>query len=110
MVAEDQVTIRFEGSRLSYLDACQVAEQAGSSDGIRMVVLDLERTSETNTAALAKLVVLRIELLGSGRDLRIRGLSGRANGLYELNRMTSLLPRGPDDRRINALASCRQAG
>jgi hypothetical protein len=42
---------------------------------------------------LAKLVILRGELLKAGRDLRIAGLEGRTKGLYEIYRLDQALPR-----------------
>jgi hypothetical protein len=93
MVAGNNQTIRHDGSRFSYSDACQVARYATASGGQGLVVVGLEQTCDTETAALARLVVLRRDLLRAGRDLRIAGLCGRANSLYEISRMAEVLPR-----------------
>jgi len=58
-----------------------------------------ERT-EASLAAFAKLILLRRELIDSGRDLWIAGLRGQAEAIYETNRLTRLLPReaaGPQE-------------
>ena len=58
-----------------------------------IVRLCLEETSKTSTSALARLILFRRRLLRGGGDLRIAGLSGRTTNLYEICRMTRLLPR-----------------
>lgn len=92
MVADNTAEVRFPARRLDYGDACMLARSiaAGSS---RVVHIHLEQTSETSTAALARLIVLRQRMLASGRDLDIVGLSGRAEALYEISRLGRLLPR-----------------
>lgn len=92
MVVGKNMTIKHQGNRLSYHDAARIAEHALTGGPVRTVLIDLEQTHETTTAALARLVVLRRHLLNSGRDLCIHGLCGRAKVLYELCRLTNLLP------------------
>jgi len=93
MVATNYMTIKHSPSTFSYKDACELAGLIARGGEPRMVVVDLERTSQTTTAALARLIVLRRNLMETGRDLRVLGLRGRASGLYEINRMGNLLPR-----------------
>ena len=92
MVAGTTMTIKHKGKRFSYYDAGRIAERAFTGGPVRTVLIDLERTHETTTAALARLIVFRRHLLKSGRDLCILGLRGRARGLYELCRLKNLLP------------------
>lgn len=86
------MTIKHQGSRFSYYDAGRIAEHALVGSPVRTVLIDLEQTDETTTAALARLVVFRRHLLKSDRDLCILGLRGRAKDFYELCRLTNLLP------------------
>jgi ABC-type transporter Mla MlaB component len=93
MVASNCMTIRPAIRFLSHKDALSIADHARSARQDGLVVLDLSDTSETTTAALACLIVLRQKLLRSGRDLRLTGLSGRAESLYQICRLKDLLPR-----------------
>jgi hypothetical protein len=93
MVATNSMTVVHESDRLSYADACEIARRVRSSGGLGIVRLDLTRTCDTETGALARLVVLRRDLRRAGGDLCIVGLRGRANALYEINRMSAWLPR-----------------
>lgn len=93
MVAETQHHIRHEDGLLAYADACEIARRIVADRPEQVVFLDLEATTHTTTAALARLILLRRDLLRSGRDLRIVGLHGTAAGLYEINRLGNLLPR-----------------
>ena len=92
MVAEASVTVTFAGAHLSYQDACAIAEKADSIPAAGVVHLDLAGTSDTTTAALARLIVLRSRFLRTGRDVRLAGLSGRARAIYDICRMGCLLP------------------
>jgi hypothetical protein len=91
MVSRNPKTIQYRRRCLGYADACRVARRA-SAQRSDMVHLCLRGTTHTTTAALARLILLRRDLLASGRDLRIIGLTGRAKALYEVNRLGSLLP------------------
>jgi hypothetical protein len=93
MVTANYITISHQASEFSYDDACGIAREALADRQGGFVCLVLERVDKTTSAALAKLVALRRGLLRSGRDLQIIGLHGRAEGLYQVNRMTSPLPR-----------------
>ena len=94
MVASNTTIIAFNGNDLSYEKACEIANQASAVRGHDMIRLELERVVETTTAALARLVALRRNLRRSGRDLKITGLCGQAESIYEFNGMATLLPRG----------------
>jgi len=100
MVARSDVTIRHISTRLSYQDVGTIASCIAATSRPRTVRVLLEETNETSTAALARLVALRRHLRRSGGELRIVGLRGRAEALYEINRMSPLLPReGPAQSR-----------
>jgi ABC-type transporter Mla MlaB component len=93
MVASQTVCITCDTDRLSYEKACEIANQASAVRGHDMIRLELHRVVETTTAALARLIALRCNLRKSGRELRIAGLHGPAETLYEFNQMGTLLPR-----------------
>ena len=93
MVAMNCTTIRPGRRYLSYHDAVAVASRAMEGAGAGTVLLDLQDTVETTTATLARLIVLRQELRRSGRDLLIAGLTGRAESLYQICRISRALPR-----------------
>jgi len=93
MVAGNSSTISHHARQLSYEDACEIARTVLRDFRCRTTCLGLEEVAETSTAALAKLVALRRDLIKLGRDLRIVGLRGQANTLYEVARMGGLLPR-----------------
>jgi len=88
-----QTAITYDSDHLSYEEACKIANQASAIRGHDMIRLELQRVVETTTAALARLVALRRTLRRSGRDLRITGLCGQAENMYEFNGMATLLPR-----------------
>jgi anti-anti-sigma regulatory factor len=87
------LTIEHGGAFLSAAAAKSMMQGALASREPRTVVVDLQRTSDTSTAALATLVLFRGALLKAGGDLRLCGLHGRAKSLYEVHRMNSVLPR-----------------
>ena len=93
MVAAERVTINHSGRRLSYRAARRIAGKVTAGAPAKLVLIDLSRATGATTAGLARLVLLRRNLLADGRDLRIRGLTRRANALYEICRMDRLLPR-----------------
>jgi aspartate ammonia-lyase len=93
MVMGNVLTIKHEASRLSEADVSRIMSWALKAAGVAVVVIDVQQTVETTTAALARLVLLRRRLLKTGRDLRLMGLAGPAEGLYEITRMMSVLPR-----------------
>ena len=83
--------LAYHGTRLSYDQACRISEAVKLQPGGRYV-LDLESVLETTTAALARLIRLRIHLRLAGGDLSIAGLHGRAKSLHEISRLHQLLP------------------
>lgn len=93
MVARTCFTLTPVTGRFSYADACEISERITAHDQPVIVFIDFQNIAETSTDAWARLVLLRRDLLRSGRDLRIVGLRGRAEALYELNGMARLLPR-----------------
>lgn len=58
----------------------------------RTIVLDLREAEDATTAAFARLVLLRRDLLKRGRDLRLSGLRHRAAGVWRISRLGSVLP------------------
>lgn len=93
MVAAEYLRITHPGARLSYPEARRIAQNVPAGCPVKFVLIDLGRTTQATTAGLARLILLRRELLAAGRDLRILGLSSRAEALYEICRMARLLPR-----------------
>ena len=87
------VTLRHDATWFSYWDACALAERIATSNYASLVVLDLGQTTETTTAALARLIAIRRDLLKDGRDLRIAGLTGRAYELYRIAGLPGARPR-----------------
>lgn len=92
MSAKEVFLIGHDSPRFTYDDANRVASCALREAGTPTVVVDLAHTTETTTAALARLVGLRGWLLRHGRDLRMRGPGGPAKGLYEISRLERALP------------------
>lgn len=92
MIAGGVRTVRCEASRLSYREAADIAQEVRRGDGCAMVLLDLGQTGEATTAAFARLIVLRSDLRKLGGDLHLVHLHGRARYVYEINRMSDLLP------------------
>jgi len=91
MVASKSLIIP-AADRLTHDEACRLAVHAIKSSA-QTIIIDLSRSEDANTAAFARLVLLRRELLGSGRDLRLAGLQSRAARLFEVHRLGSILPR-----------------
>jgi len=106
--ATDRATITCNCDKLSYEGACRIADRAAAVGSHKTLRIELDRVVRTTTAALARLIVLRREMLRSGRDLRIAGLHGQPASLYEFNRMASVLPHNPgrDNAQIGSKASC----
>lgn len=85
-------TIVPAAQKLTHQEACRLANLAAAAQA-RSIILDLTRTSEATTAAFARLVLLRRELLKTGRDLRLAGLHDRPARLFEVHRLDGVLPR-----------------
>ncbi|HEX8914142.1 MAG TPA: STAS domain-containing protein [Humisphaera sp.] len=77
---------------LSHQAADELCSQVLGEAPARTVVLDLHQTEDASTAAFARLVLLRRDLLKDGRDLRLRGLKARAAQIWRVNRLASVLP------------------
>ncbi|HSU68211.1 MAG TPA: STAS domain-containing protein [Tepidisphaeraceae bacterium] len=94
MVASQSV-IFTANERLSHDEACRLSELARRT-AAQVIVFDLSHSRDASTAAFARLVLLRRELLRRGRDLWLAGLSGRAESLFEVHRLEGILPRLSD--------------
>lgn len=92
MVAGNWITIDFDGVDFTYADACRIAVAVKKNRSGTVILLRLDSASNTSTAALARLVLLRRNLLAKGLDIEIGGLNGRAKAVYEITRMKYLLP------------------
>jgi len=77
---------------LTHDEACRLAACAQRSLA-QTIIIDLSQSQDASTAAFARLVLLRRELLQSGRDVRLAGLQSRAARLFEVHRLDSILPR-----------------
>ena len=73
-------------------DARQISKWVLNRYTAKTVVIDLSRSSDASTAAFAALVVLRKKLLRDGRDLRVSGLRDRAENVFNVNRLQTVLP------------------
>ena len=91
MVAAKDTTIVCEAERFTYDDARGIAARVAAGNAAS-ICIDLARAGDADLAAFAALVVLRDRLRRDGRDLWITGLRGRANAVYEVNRIGTLLP------------------
>ena len=87
------LTIEHGSAFLSAAAVKSMMQEALASREPRTVVVSLHRTGNTSTTALATLVLFRRALLKAGGDLRLSGLHGRAKSLYEVCRMSTVLPR-----------------
>jgi anti-anti-sigma regulatory factor len=86
------MTITHEGNSLSYADSDRIARKAIESRDCRTVLVNIGNARVASTAALAKLVVLRRELLKSGRDMRLVGLAEQPQQLRRICRLDTVLP------------------
>ncbi|HZL36093.1 MAG TPA: STAS domain-containing protein [Tepidisphaeraceae bacterium] len=82
-----------ESRRFSHDEALRVSKVALRQRGARTVVIDLKHATDATTSAFARLVLLRRRLRANGRDLRLVNLHDRTESLYELNRLSRVLPR-----------------
>jgi MFS superfamily sulfate permease-like transporter len=82
-----------DAEAFSYAVADQICRLISPSHSPKRIIIDLGRAREATTSAFARLVQLRRSLLRSGRDLRLMNLNAKAAGLYEVNRLTDVLPR-----------------
>jgi anti-anti-sigma regulatory factor len=77
---------------LSHSDACRIAHLALREGRARTVIVDMKNVVDATTSAFARLVLLRRRLLQAGRDLRLINLHDRTASVYQVNRLTSVLP------------------
>lgn len=77
--------------RLTHEEACRLSDRAVAS-GARSIIIDLSRVVDATTAAFARFVLLRRELLRVGRDVRLAGLHDQPAKLFEVHRLESVLP------------------
>jgi anti-anti-sigma regulatory factor len=90
MVSSLSVILR-AGERLSHAEAARLSELAQHSSAQR-ILIDMSRVLEATTAALARLVLLRRELLQRGCDMRLAALRGQPAKLVEVHRLDAVLP------------------
>ena len=90
MVASKSITFR-AAERLNHAEACRLAGLAARAVA-KTVVIDMSASPDASTAAFARLVLLRRELLKVGRDVQITGLRERARQLFEVHRLDNVLP------------------
>lgn len=106
MIVDKDITITYRGKLFSYDDACEIAEKARTANGNKITCIKFEGVTDTTTSALARLILLRRNLLESGRDLQIVGLSGHARALYEIDELELVLPQRTPRARVTPGRSC----
>lgn len=87
-----QTTIVHDSEAFLHEHADRVSRWIVRGNRPRKIVIDLSRARRASTSAFARLVVLRRALLKNGRDLRIINLQSQVRGVYEVNRLTEVLP------------------
>ena len=87
-----ETTIVHEAEELSHEHAERLSQTAASRRNARWVVIDLAKAEQATTSAFARLVLLRRFLLREGRDLRLVNLRSQTAGLYQVNRLSTILP------------------
>ncbi len=109
MVQERVTRLVFPRERLGHADVLELGREMLSKATGRVVVLDLRKTRNTTTAALAGLIQLRHRQIQAGGDLLLLGLNGKAQYLYEILRLAKILPRRPciHHRRVEQLRGNR---
>ena len=90
-------TLICKDKTLSFKAVLNLAEELGSRYFSKTAYLILANVTAATTAGLAGLAGIRARLLSEGRDIRIIGLRGRARALYDIYRMSNLLPEGQAD-------------
>ena len=92
MVAFSTTIVNVHSEVFSHEDAARIARQVIQHGNNPLVMIDLSRAAEATTAAFARLLLLRHELMNRGRDLQLVGLTGRVRSLYNVLHMAHLLP------------------
>jgi hypothetical protein len=95
MVESTVTRMAFTEERLTHTDVLGIGRRILAETPSQVVVLDLRKTKETTTAALAGLIILRRRQIQAGGDLLLLGLNGKAHYLYEILRLAKILPRRP---------------
>lgn len=90
MIASQSIILS-AGAKLSHAEACRLAKAAARGLA-RTVVVDASACRDASTAAFARLVLLRRDLLQAGRDVRLAGLQGQPARLFEVHRLATVLP------------------
>lgn len=80
-----------EGRFFTHADARRMVTQT-VNQGARQILIDLRSADDATTSAFAELVLLRRSLLRSGRDLCLTGLRDRTAGVFQVNRLETILP------------------
>jgi hypothetical protein len=93
MVAASEVCVTHPSDCVTHADARRIAREAMASRAPARACIDLKGTTQASTRAPAMPIYLCSNLLKAGRDLRIVGLSGGAEGLYSVHRLGGALPR-----------------
>ncbi len=81
-----------QGEKMSHQTVEDLCRVIRSSQSDRTVVVDMQNVEDASTAAFAKLVLLRRELLGAGRDLRLKGMRTRVASIWRISRLSTVLP------------------
>jgi ABC-type transporter Mla MlaB component len=92
MITPTEITITCSGATFTYDDACDVALAATGFCRECNLIVDVAGVQDASTAAFARLIGLRRDLRNAGRDLRLRGLSGRAKMVFDVNKIGGLIP------------------
>jgi len=78
--------------QFSHSVADELCSKIRASRPARTVIVDLKEIEDATTAAFARLVLLRRDLLRHGRDLRLKGLRSRAASIWRVSRLNCVLP------------------
>jgi len=97
--------ITVHASHFSHAVADEIAKWVLRRETAKTVVIDLSQASDASTAAFARLVLLRRHLLRRGRDVMVCGLRDRAQWVYVISRLTTVLPQQQADQDCLAAAA-----
>jgi anti-anti-sigma regulatory factor len=91
-VAPAPYLIAPKATEFSHEHASAISKWVLERETALTIHIDLSHATSATTAAFATLVLLRRRLLRDGRDLRVSGLRERAQHVFQLNRLQSVLP------------------
>ena len=91
MVSRARHFVSEAGRILGYHDLDILARTVRKQQSLDVVV-DMSNTESATTAGLARLVVLRRELLTAGGNLRLQHLHGQPLMLHRITRLNRILP------------------